>query len=101
MKEIANSTLLMVLIVIGLVYIVGLSLAFLKKAYKRCLELGISKEKLHDVNKSSAIFSVVPAISIVVGFFSVANTRPIIVFDILFSLLKTNVRTFLCLYIYF
>ena len=70
MKEIANSYLLTVLIIIGLVYIVGLSLAFLKKAYTRCLELGISKETLNNVMKSSAIFSVVPAISIVVGFFA-------------------------------
>ncbi len=70
MKEIANSSLLMVLIIIGLVYILGLSFAFLKKAYTRCIELGISKEKLRDVIKSSAVFSVVPAISIVVGFFA-------------------------------
>lgn len=39
MKEIANSSLMMILVVIGLVYIIGLSLAFLKKAYTRCLEL--------------------------------------------------------------
>lgn len=70
MKEIANSSLLMILIIVGLVYILGLSLAFLKKAYNRCLELGISKEKLHDVIKSSAVFSLVPALSIVVGFFA-------------------------------
>lgn len=70
MKEIANSPLMLVLVVIGLAYIVGLSLAFLKKAYTRCLELGISKDTLKDVIKSSAIFSIVPAISIVVGFFA-------------------------------
>jgi hypothetical protein len=55
---------------VGLLYIVGLSLAFLKKAYTRCLELGISKEKLNNVIKSSAVFSLVPALSIVVGFFA-------------------------------
>ena len=70
MKEIANSSLLTVLVVVGLLYIVGLSLAFLKKAYTRCLELGISKEKLNNVIKSSAVFSLVPALSIVVGFFA-------------------------------
>ncbi|MGN0343319.1 MAG: DUF5058 family protein [Roseburia sp.] len=70
MKEIANSSLMLILIVIGLVYIVGLSLAFLKKAYTRCIELGISRQKVMDVIKSSAIFSIVPAISIVVGFFA-------------------------------
>lgn len=70
MKEIANSSLMMILVVIGLVYIIGLSLAFLKKAYTRCLELGISKETMNNVIKSSAVFSIVPAISIVVGFFA-------------------------------
>ncbi len=70
MKEIANSSLLTVLVVVGLLYIVALSLAFLKKAYTRCLELGISKEKLNNVIKSSAVFSLVPALSIVVGFFA-------------------------------
>ncbi len=70
MKEIANSSLLTVLVIVGLLYIVGLSLAFLKKAYTRCLELGISKEKLNNVIKSSAVFSLVPALSIVVGFFA-------------------------------
>ncbi|MBQ5852282.1 MAG: DUF5058 family protein [Lachnospiraceae bacterium] len=70
MKEIANSSLMMILVVIGLVYIIGLSLAFLKKAYTRCLELGISKETINNVIKSSAVFSIVPAISIVVGFFA-------------------------------
>ena len=70
MKEIANSSLMMILVVIGLVYIIGLSLAFLKKAYTRCLELGISKETINNVIKSSAVFSIVPAISIVVGFYA-------------------------------
>ena len=70
MKENANSSLMMILVVIGLVYIIGLSLAFLKKAYTRCLELGISKETINNVIKSSAVFSIVPAISIVVGFFA-------------------------------
>ncbi|MEI3218978.1 MAG: hypothetical protein V8S08_04240 [Lachnoclostridium sp.] len=46
MKEIINSPLLLALVSIGLVYIVLFSLAYLKKAYSRCLELGISKEKL-------------------------------------------------------
>lgn len=70
MKEIANSSLLTVLVIVGLIYILGLSLAFFKKAYNRCLELGISKEQLSNVIKSSAIFSLVPSLSIVVGFFA-------------------------------
>ena len=70
MKEIANSPLMTILVIVCLLYIAGLSLAFLKKAYTRCLELGISKETLHNVIKSSAVFSIVPSLSIVVGFFA-------------------------------
>ena len=70
MKEIATSPLMLVLVVIGLMYIVLLSVAFFRKAYKRCLELGLSKETMMDVIKSSAIFSIVPSLSIVVGLFA-------------------------------
>lgn len=69
MKEVANSPLLLSLVVIGLLYIVGLSLVFLKKAYTRCIEMGITKETLSKVIKSSLVFSIVPSLSIVVGLF--------------------------------
>lgn len=70
MKELINSPLLIALVAIGLVYIVIFSLLYLKKAYARCLELGISKEKLSKVIKSSLVFSIVPSLSIVVGLFA-------------------------------
>lgn len=69
MKEIANSPLLLGLVIVGLLYIVGLSLVFLKKAYTRCLEMGITKDTLTKVIKSSLVFSIVPSLSIVVGLF--------------------------------
>lgn len=64
---------MLVLIVIGLIYIVGFSLVYLKKAYTRCLELGISKEDLAKVIKSSLVFSIVPSLSIVVGLFALIS----------------------------
>lgn len=67
MKEIANSPLLLILVVIGLLYIAGLSLLFMRKAYTNCLSLGITKETIHKVIKSSLVFSIVPSLSIVVG----------------------------------
>ena len=42
---------------------------YLKKACKRCLELGITKEEIKKVIKSSCVFSIVPSLSIVVGLF--------------------------------
>ena len=73
MKQIISSPLMLVLIVIGLIYIVGFSLVYLKKAYARCLELGISKEDLAKVIKSSLVFSIVPSLSIVVGLFALIS----------------------------
>lgn len=46
MKDIITSPLLLAMVIIGLLYIVGFSLVYLKKAYTHCLELGISKEDL-------------------------------------------------------
>ena len=69
MKDIISSPLLLVLVIGGLVYIAGFSLVYLKKAYDHCLELGITKEELSNVIKSSLIFSIVPSLSIVVGLF--------------------------------
>lgn len=73
MKEIISSPLLLTLVVIGLIYIVGLSLVYLKKAYTRCLEMGITKEELKSVIKSSIVFSIVPSLSIVVGLFALIS----------------------------
>ena len=69
MRDIIKSPLLLILVVIGLLYIVGFSLVYLKKACKRCLELGITKEEIKKVIKSSCVFSIVPSLSIVVGLF--------------------------------
>ena len=73
MQEIISSPLLRILVIIGLLYIVGFSLLYLKKAYTRCLELGITKEELKKVIKSSLVFSIVPSLSIVVGLFALIS----------------------------
>lgn len=39
MKDIISSPILLILVAIGLLYIVGFSLVYLKKAYTHCLEL--------------------------------------------------------------
>jgi hypothetical protein len=78
MKEIISSPLLVALVVIGLLYIVGFSLVYLKKAYTRCLEMGISKEELKKVIKSSLVFSIVPSLSIVVGLFALIGVLGVV-----------------------
>lgn len=73
MKQIISSPLMLTLIVIGLLYIIGFSLVYLKKAYTCCREMGISKEDLAKVIKSSLVFSIVPSLSIVVGLFALIS----------------------------
>lgn len=50
--DVANSPLLFLLVAAGILYIVGLSAVFLRKSWRRCLELGISREKLRSLPSS-------------------------------------------------
>ena len=67
MKDIISSPLLLALVIGGLVYIAGFSLVYLKKAYDHCLELGITKEELSNVIKSSLIFSIVVGLFVLIA----------------------------------
>lgn len=71
-REIITSPLLLIMVVIGLVYITGFSVVYLMKAKKRALEMGITEEEVKDIVKSSAIFSIVPSLSIVIGLIALA-----------------------------
>ena len=71
-KDIISSPLLLVLVVVGLLYITGFSVVYLMKAKKRALEMGITKEEVNDIVKSSAVFSIVPSLSIVIGLIALA-----------------------------
>ncbi|MGN0293895.1 MAG: DUF5058 family protein [Lachnospiraceae bacterium] len=78
MREIISSPLLLTLVSIGLIYIVIFSLIYLKKACTRCLEMGITKEELKKVIKSSVVFSIVPSLSIVVGLFALISVLGVV-----------------------
>lgn len=73
MKDIITSPLLLIMVITGLLYIVGFSLIYLKKAYNHCIELGITKDTLKNIIKSSLVFSIVPSLSIVVGLFALIS----------------------------
>ena len=78
MKDIISSPLLLILVAIGLIYIVIFSLIHLKKSYSRCIEMGITKEDLKKVIKSSIVFSIVPSLSIVVGLFALISVLGVV-----------------------
>ena len=71
-KEIINSPLLLALVIGGLGYITLFAVVYLLKARKRALELGITKQEIADIIKSSLIFSIVPSLSIVIGLVALA-----------------------------
>ena len=72
LSAIMNSTTLYIAVIVGLLLIFLLCAVMRKMAWGRCIELGISREKVKDVIKSSVIFSIVPSLSIVIGLFSLA-----------------------------
>lgn len=48
-------------------YVLIQSFVFYNKAYKRGLEMGMTKQQLNETTRSSAIFSIVPSIPILIG----------------------------------
>lgn len=72
-NEIMNSPLLYGLVGCGIVYILLFCGITLRKAYRHGLEIGLTKEKMKTAITSSAIYSIVPSISIVIGLFSLAT----------------------------
>lgn len=65
-----NSQLLYILVIVALLFVTGLCVVTLKQAWGRATELGLTGAELKGVVKSSALFSVVPSLSVVVGLFS-------------------------------
>ena len=78
MQDIISSPLLLTLVIVGLVYIAGFSVVYLVKACKRCLEMGITKEEIKSIIKSSVVFSIVPSLSIVVGLFALITVLGVV-----------------------
>lgn len=70
--DILNSNLLYTLVIVGLLGIFLICIFFFARAKKRALELGVDKDTFKDAMKSSAIFSVVPSVSVIIGLISLS-----------------------------
>lgn len=70
--EVANHWLIYVLVMIGILFVAGFALVSLRKSWKRALQLGYEKSQLMTVVKSTVTFTIIPAVAIVVGLFSLA-----------------------------
>lgn len=62
-----NSTFMYIVAVLVILFVLAQSAFFLVRAYRRALELGISREKLRKTIVSTAVFTLAPAISILLG----------------------------------
>lgn len=68
-----NSTFLYGLAVVVIVFVLAQSAFFLIRAYKRGVELGIGKEKLKKTIVSTAVFTIAPAVSILIGIITLSK----------------------------
>ena len=71
-NQIMNGGLLYALVIAGLLFIIGFIIVTFRRAWANAQKLGISREKLMLVIRSSALFTIVPSISIVIGVFSLS-----------------------------
>ena len=62
-----NSTFMYILAVLVVLFVLAQSAFFLVRAYRRALELGVSAEKLKKTIVSTAVFTIAPAVSILLG----------------------------------
>lgn len=69
--DLANGNLLYLLASIVILFVLIQSIVFLRIAWKRGVEIGISKEKMISTVKTSAIFSIVPSLPIVISLIAI------------------------------
>ena len=68
-----NSTFLYGIAVVVILFVLAQSAFFLIRAYKRGVEMGIGKEKLKKTIVSTSVFTIAPAISILIGIITLSK----------------------------
>lgn len=68
--SIMNSGIVYIGVILGLLFVFALCVVTLRQAWRRAIELGLTSEEVKGIVKSSALFSFVPSLSVVVGLFS-------------------------------
>lgn len=68
-----NSTFLYVLAVCVILFVLAQSVFFLVRAYRRGKELGMSSQKLRKIIVSTSVFTVAPALSILIGIITLSK----------------------------
>lgn len=71
--EVMNSQPLYIMVMIALGYVFLMCVFMMRQAWRRSLELGMTKQQLMDIVKSSTIYTIIPSLSVVVGLFSLSS----------------------------
>jgi hypothetical protein len=70
--EAAGHWLTYVTVILGILYVLCLTAFFLRKSWKRALQIGYAKAQLWRVVKASVSATLIPALGVVAGFFALA-----------------------------
>ena len=66
-QEVSESSLLYVLVIVSLLIIAAICVYYLLLCMRKAKEMGISRQKVNEIIKSTAIFSIVPSIAIAIA----------------------------------
>jgi hypothetical protein len=65
--DIANTKILFILVIIVILFVLGQAFVFLAKAWREGIKIGMDKGKMVNAIKSSAVFSIVPSLPIILS----------------------------------
>ena len=68
-----NHPILFGLAALVILFVLFQSIFFLRKAWKRALELGLSSQKLREMSLSTAVFTLAPAVAILIGLITLSK----------------------------
>lgn len=69
-----NSLYIYLIVALVLVFIIGLCTVFLVKSYRAGISIGMDKKVLHKAITSSALFTILPSVSILLGVIALSGT---------------------------
>ena len=92
-QEVSESSLLYVLVIVSLLIIAAICVYYLLLCMRKAKEMGISKQKVNEIIKSTAIFSIVPSIAIAIGLVTlviVIGIRLSVIGSVSYELMASN-----------
>ncbi|MDR1062223.1 MAG: DUF5058 family protein [Clostridiales bacterium] len=70
--DLASHGLVYAAVIVGIIYVAALAAITMRKSWKRALKIGFTQDQLKRVAKASAVYSLIPAVAVLAGFFTLA-----------------------------